>query len=286
MRPPPCPLLEVLAGMPDVRSRRGRRPPLASLLALACCAMRCGARRDSAIAEWGRNDGAHIARALGFRHAPPCAATLHRMFRRLDWTRCEAPPGVWAERVVASLSPGAAGLPGAAPAVALDGKTRRGSRQHGAPGVHLRSAVAHQVGVTLAPQAVAEKTNESTAGETVLSPLVLTGHVGTLDALRTPAAVAETIVEAGGDDVMVVNATQLPRRAESALLCAAPPVGDSQETADTRERGHGRLKPQRVTTSQALAGDRAWPGLAQVLALERSVISPNTGAVRTDMIFG
>jgi DDE_Tnp_1-associated len=51
MIPHPCPLLEVFAGMPDVRSRRGLRHPLASMLALACCAMLCGARSYSAIAE-------------------------------------------------------------------------------------------------------------------------------------------------------------------------------------------------------------------------------------------
>jgi hypothetical protein len=47
----PCPLLAVLAGMLDVRNRRGLRHPLPSILALACGAMRFGARSDSAIAD-------------------------------------------------------------------------------------------------------------------------------------------------------------------------------------------------------------------------------------------
>jgi hypothetical protein len=161
---------------------------------------------------------------------------------------------VWAESVVARLSPGSAGLPGAEPAVALAGTTRRGSRTHGAPGVHLRSAVAHQVGVTLAHQAGADNTTESTAVETVRSQLVLTGRVVTMDALRTQTAVAETIGAAGGDYVMVVNANQPQRRAEMARIFAEPPIGDAPETADTIARGHGRMEQRRVTTSQALAG--------------------------------
>jgi predicted transposase YbfD/YdcC len=46
------------------------------------------------------------------------------------------------------------------------------------------------VGVTLAPQAVAEKTNEITAVETVLGQMVLKGRVVTMDALLTQTAVA------------------------------------------------------------------------------------------------
>jgi predicted transposase YbfD/YdcC len=256
------------------------------MLALACCAMRYGARRSSAIAAWGRHDGAHIARALGFRPTPSCAATLHLIVRRLDCARFEAQLGAWAESVVASISPGTGRLPGSAPAVALDGKTRRSSRQQGALGGHLRSALAHQVGVTLAQQAVAEKTNESTAVETGLRQLVLTGRVVTMDALLTQTAVAQTIVDAGGDYVMVVNANHPQLRADIALIVAEPPVGDFQETADTIERGHGRIEPRRFTTSQALAGYRAWPGLAQVFELERSVIIPKTGAVRTETGYG
>jgi hypothetical protein len=199
MIPHPRPLLEVFADIPDVRNRRGTRHPLPSILALACCAMLCGARSYSAIADWGRHYGAHIARALGFRHLPPCAATLHLIFRRLDCAGFEAQLGAWAEGIVASMPPGTGRLQAAEPAVALDGKTLRGSRKQGAPGVHLLAALAHQVGVTLAQQAVADRTNEITAVETVLSQLVLTGRVVTMDALLTQTAVAQSIVDAGGD---------------------------------------------------------------------------------------
>src|SRR5215510_12790271 len=108
--------------------------------------MLCGARSYSAIAEWGRNDGTRIAQALGFTHAPPGAATLHTIFRHVDRDAFEAHLGAWAAEVVGSLPPGPE-TP--APAIALDGKTLRGSKKQGAPGSHRFSALAHQVGVTL-----------------------------------------------------------------------------------------------------------------------------------------
>lgn len=60
------PLLSVVAEVPDVRGRHGRRHPLAAILGLAVAATVCGARSDSAIAEWGRTAGADLAGALGF----------------------------------------------------------------------------------------------------------------------------------------------------------------------------------------------------------------------------
>src|SRR3989440_3435617 len=129
----PRPLIEVLADIPDMRARRGKRHPLSAILAMACCAMLCGYRSYSAIAEWGRNYGTGIAHALGFTHNTPCAATLHTVFRRVDRDALETKLGDWAERVVANTPP----APSASEAaVALDGKTLRGSRKQGAPGVH------------------------------------------------------------------------------------------------------------------------------------------------------
>ena len=44
-------LLRALAGVPDPRSRHGRRHPLPAVLALATVAMLCGARSLYAIAQ-------------------------------------------------------------------------------------------------------------------------------------------------------------------------------------------------------------------------------------------
>jgi predicted transposase YbfD/YdcC len=279
----PHPLVEVFAAIPDFRQSRGKRHALSAILALACCAMLCGARSYSAIAEWGRNYGARIARALGFTHDPPCAAPLHTIFRRIDRDAFEAHLGVWAERVVGSQAL-AAESPGAA--VALDGKTLRGSKKQGAPGMHLLSALAHHMGVTLAQHAVDDKTNEITAVETLLQGLVLEGRVMTMDALLTQRHVAQTIVDKGGDYVMIVKENQAQLRADIALVFAQPPWGDVQETATTVDMGHGRIEQRTLTASTALAGIHPWPGLAQVFQLERQVIDKKTGEERSEVVWG
>jgi predicted transposase YbfD/YdcC len=279
----PRPLIEVFAAMPDFRKPRGKRHPLTAIFALACSAMLCGARSYSAIAEWGRNYGTRIAQALGFTHATPCAATLHTIFRHVDRDAFEAHLGTWADSVVGSL-PAAPETP--EPAVALDGKTLRGSKKQGAPGTHLLSALAHQVGVTLTQHAVDDKTNEITAVETVLEQLVLEGRIVTMDALLTQRHVAQTIVDKGGDYVMIVKENQPQLRADIELVFTLPPIGDRQDTAQTIDLGHGRIEQRNLTTSEALVGYSDWPGLAQVFELGRHVLFQKTGEERVEVVYG
>ena len=279
----PQPLIEVFAEIPDFRRCRGKRHPLPAILSLACCAMLCGYRSYSAIAEWGRNYGAGMAHALGFTHNTPCAATLHTVFRHVDRDVVEAKLGAWAEGIVIS-TPAAPAADQAA--LALDGKTLRGSRKQGAPGVHLLSALSHHLGLTLAQQAVDDKTNEITQVETLLGQLVLQDRVVTMDALLTQRHVAQTIVEQGGDYVMIVKENQPQLHADIELVFTLPPVGDRQETARTVDSGHGRIEQRNITTSEALVGYSDWPGLAQVFEVGRHVITPKTGKERAEVVYG
>jgi predicted transposase YbfD/YdcC len=279
----PQPLIEVFAEIPDFRRCRGKRHPLPAMLSLACCAMLCGYRSYSAIAEWGHNYGTRIAQALGFTHNTPCAATLHTVFRHVERDTLEAKLGAWAEQVVVSLP--TAPSAGEA-AIALDGKTLRGSRKQGAPGVHLLSALSHRLGLTLAQQAVDDKTNEITQVEAMLRQLVLKDRVVTMDALLTQRHVAQTIVHAGGDYVMTVKENQPQLRADIELIFTLPPVGDRQETAHTVDIGHGRIEQRNITTSEALVGYSDWPGLAQVFELGRHVIDQKTGKERVEVVYG
>jgi predicted transposase YbfD/YdcC len=280
MIPQPQPLIEVFAEIPDFRRCRGKRHSLPAILSLACCAMLCGYRTYSAIAEWGRNYGTRMAQALGFVHNTPCAATLHTIFRYVDRDILERKLGAWAEQVVARHSPATT------VAVALDGKTLRGSRKQGAPGVHLLSALSHHIGLTLAQQAVNNKTNELTQIEAVLRHLVLPGRVFTMDALLTQRHVAQAIVDGGGDYVMIVKENQPQLHADIELVFTLPPAGDHQPSARIVDIGHGRIEQRNITTSEALAGYSAWPGLAQVFEIGRHVITPKTGEERVEVVYG
>jgi hypothetical protein len=187
--------MAVLAEVADPRQRRGQRHPLAAILALAVAATLCGAKGYEAIADWGRHHGAPFARALGFtRDLTPCAATFSNVFRRLDRKGLERALAVWAEALLQALPP----PPGTLEALAIDGKTLRGSKQQGALDVHLLSVVSHRLGLTLYQQAVSDKTNEIGAIEEVLQAVVLEGRVVTVDAMLCQRSVAKEIVGRGG----------------------------------------------------------------------------------------
>jgi hypothetical protein len=65
--------------------------------------------------------------------------------------------------------------------------------------VHRLAAFAHRLGVTLAPQAVDDKTHALPVALELLRPRVLEGRIVTRDALLTQRQMAQQIVGAGGD---------------------------------------------------------------------------------------
>lgn len=134
-------LLAAFAEVPDPRRRRGRRHPLAAVLALATAAMLSGARSLYAIAQWGRLQPPEVLQTLGFtRDNSPCVATLHRAFKALDAQAFEAALARWAQGQVGDDWE----------AVALDGKALRGIHGEELPGVRLVAAYCDRVGLVLA----------------------------------------------------------------------------------------------------------------------------------------
>jgi hypothetical protein len=76
-----------------------------------------------------------------------------------------------------------------------------------------------------------------------------------LDAWLTPRPIAQQIVEAGGDSVMVGKANQPQWREDMATVCALPPiVGETRTVAETVDCSHGRLEQRRLHTSAVLVG--------------------------------
>lgn len=192
-------LAEAFALIPDPRDRRGRQHPLVAMLCLTTVAILAGCRSITAVAQFGRDHGMHMAHALGFNKAKtPAPSTFCELFQLLDVAAVENALRTWL------LARGA----GAGDHLALDGKTLCGSAQGEVPGVHLLAAFATADAAVLGQLEVARTTNEHKAALRLLGILPLAGKVVTADAMFTHADVCDTITDAGGDYILAVKDNQ------------------------------------------------------------------------------
>ncbi len=274
-------LRDALAEVPDFRQAQGRRYELLPVLLLCCVAVMCGARSQSAIAEWGTNYGATWLHRLGIRRRrAPSQPTLHRILKGLDCAALERAVSGWAEAV---LSAAACGLE----AFAIDGKTLRGSARQGAPESHLISALSHRLGIVMAQLGVSDKSHELGHLEPLLDALVLCGRVVTCDALHTHADVARRIVAGGGDYLLPVKDNQPLLREDIALVFApATTLADTISSAQTIDAHGGRIETRRLRASTALLGYTDFPAHQQVMELRRTITEKRTGKTREQLVYG
>ena len=199
MDPAALSLAEALAGVPDPRSPRGRRFPLAAVLNLVAVALLAGQRSLEAIAQFGRDHGRALAGALGFRSdRTPCKATLSNLLRRLDAAALEQALARWVRSRCPDLGDH----------LALDGKTLRGSAGHEVPGVHLLAAYAPRVAAVVGQIRVDGKTNEHKAALRLLGVLPLEGKVVTGDAMFCQRDFCRAVLDGGGDYLLTVKDNQ------------------------------------------------------------------------------
>ena len=293
-------LIDILAQVPDPRNAKGKRHPLHAILALAVIAMMCGYRSYSAIAEWGRTYASDLVKALGFTRAKtPCAATLHNLFKQLDIAQLEAVLTQWGVETLESHPVACRRM-----AVAIDGKTLRGSAKQQATVSHLLSVVSHQLGVTLAQKAVDTKTNEIPISTEILSAFDIQGKIVTTDALLTQRHFCKTVCALDADYVVPVGLNH--KQLHHDIRCLFDPPTDitptqptfnalqqmhaeldqTLDTYQTVDKGHARIETRTLTASTALNDYVQWPGVEQVFAYSYQRIELSTGQVKQKTQYG
>ena len=256
-------LLSVLGKVPDPRDPRGVRYPLSGVLAVAVCAVLCGARSFAAIGDWALDLGVDQLDRLGLQRAP-VESTMRKLFARLDAVALDRQLAVLAwcrTRHIAGRR-----------VIAIDGKTVRGARTAGIQAPHLIAALDHANGVVLGQNQVAVKSNEIPAVRNLLAgfdPADLRGCVITADAMHTQDDTAATILAAGADYVFAVKANRPTLlKALKALPWSKVPAG-----ATSTDVSHGRRATRtiKVIDTPALPGWPDFPGATQVAQLRRTV---------------
>ncbi|WP_375373613.1 ISAs1 family transposase [Micromonospora sp. ATA51] len=237
-------LLHALSAVPDPRSPRGIRYPLAGLLTVAVCAVLAGASSFTAIVDW-LYDLDETARArLGFGRGVPATTTMWRLLIRLDADLLATTLAGW---LLTRARPDTPRRPRHRRVVAIDGKTLRGARRADGRQMHLLSALDTDTGIVLAQVTVAAKSNEIPAFGPLLDAVQrvlgsLEGLLFVADALHTQTGHATEIAQRGGHLLIPVKANQPTLHTQlTTLPWAQVPVGHQ-----TRDRGHGRRETRTV----------------------------------------
>jgi predicted transposase YbfD/YdcC len=241
-------LQEAFEQVEDHRRGPARRHNLQEMIVMAICAVLCGADSWVDIADWCEGEEDWLKTFLVLANGTASHDTFGKVFRVLDATVFERCFRRW----IASIVGVAQGV------VALDGKTVRGSNDGPNTALHMVSAYASALGVSLGQEGTAGKGNELAAIKALLDTLVLKGCIVTIDALGCQTDVAAKIVARGAEYVLAVKDNQ------KNLSAHLVEFFDTAEAFDFRhidvqksvcvEKNHGRIETRRA----AFVPDVSW----------------------------
>jgi predicted transposase YbfD/YdcC len=263
-------IAQYFADVDDPRVERTKAHQLLDIIIIAICAVICGADGWVDVAQFGRSKQAWLATFLALPNGIPSHDTFGRVFARLNPEQFQRSFLAWVQAIQQIRSD----------VIGIDGKTHRGSRDraNGTHALHLVSAWAAENRLVLGQIAVDDKSNEITAIPQLLDLLDLTGSIVTIDAMGTQTAIAERIVQRGGQYVLALKENQPTMHMDVVTLFAdaraarQPAYGMTTDRVVTKDHGRLEVRQAWVITDPAavayLQARQGWTNLAGVAVVE------------------
>lgn len=222
----------------DPRVERTKEHKLIDMIAIAICAVICGAEGWVDIELFGKSKLPWLKTFLELPNGIPSHDTFGRVFAKIDAQQFQLAfyEWVWAVNDIIQGQ-----------IINLDGKQLRGSKDKvlGKRAIYMVSAWAEENELVLGQRKVDEKSNEITAIPELLKMLALSGCIVTIDAMGTQTNIAQTIIAAQADYVLSVKENQGNLFEDISVLFAVDQVQNfkyaSFEYEKTTNKGHGRI---------------------------------------------
>src|SRR5208337_4604407 len=254
----------------DPRSAVNRLHPLESVVVIGIMGVLAGANGPSAIAKWANMKSEILLKLLELTHGIPQKDVFRRVLVTLKPDAFQACFTMW----LTALRAAAAEATGVErPTLAVDGKTLRRShdRRRNLGALHSVSVWASEFGLTLAQVATDQKSNEITAIPTLLSLIDIQGAIITIDAMGTQTAIAEKIIDGGGDYLLALKGNQGTLH-DAVIDYAVEQTktdfrGIGARRWDTTEKKHGRIERRtyvQMPAPKSLPGFNKWKGLLSI----------------------
>lgn len=246
---------------------------LSDILVIALASYLCGGEDYESMHELCLERGESLRPLVELPNGTPSADTFERVLQRIEPQSLSACLQVYGKELISDLE---------GKHIAIDGKRVRGSKQK-TGSAHILSAWVDEVGLSLAQETVAEKSNELQAIPEVLDSLDLSGAVVSIDAMGTQTSIAEQIVQSNADYILSLKGNQ-KHLYEDVQDCFTGKYG--RHTYETLDKDHGRIEKRTYTTLLAEEvfdeGEYSqWRGLQSLIQVERE-ISSLEGEVRKE----
>jgi predicted transposase YbfD/YdcC len=254
----------------DPRSEINRKHPLESVIVIAIMGVLAQASGPTGIATWAKFNADFLRSLLPLPNGVPGKDVFRRVLCALKPDAFQQCFANWIKTLRADA---AEATEIDQPTLAVDGKTLRRSHdtKNGLGPLHSVSVWASEYGITLAQVATDEKSNEITAIPQVLQLVDMKGAIITIDAMGTQKAIAEQIVDGGGDYVLALKRNQ-EKLHDGVVDYVIEQMDDdfANVTARrhvTQETGHGRTEKReyiQMPAPKTLPGFDNWKKLTTI----------------------
>lgn len=280
-------LYKRLGELSDTRKPRGLRYSLPVILIVMVLAKLSGEDTPSGIAEWAQYRTETLSSHLNLKRKQ---MPHHSTYRRI---MAEVIDAEELELLVSDYLIGKRYF-GKKILISIDGKVLRGTLDDEQDGTYLLAAYLPSEGLVLMEVEVEGKGKEIPAAITLLKKLDLREKVVMGDALHTQREASKEICIAGGDYIWYAKGNQSQLEEDIRLWFEPEPEpipGQGRfpkdfESAQTTNKGHGRIDERKITVSSQLNDFLDWPFLSQVFKLERRVTKTKTGQIKKRVIYG
>lgn len=241
---------EHFESLSDPRNTRNRRHLLGDIIVLAIGGVIVGCEGPTAIERWAKAKKDWLCEILELPGGIPSRDCMRRVLTALKPETFQKCFEQWIAACLTRVEEDQEGVEddGASRFIAIDGKTLRRShdRAAGLGPLHLVSAWATEQGLTLGQVATEEKSNEITAIPELIDQIDVKGAIITIDAMGCQKAIAQKIVQEGGDYVLAVKDNQPKLHENIRVFFDELGKNDvahvSQRKLETHEKGHGRVE--------------------------------------------
>ncbi len=252
----------------DPRKDRTKDHKLIDIIAIAICAVICGAEGWVDIENFGNKKLAWLKTFLELPNGIPSHDTFGRVFSLMDAEQFQAAFYEWVQAVNELVH---------GQIVNIDGKCLRGSQEKGLRkrGIYMVSAWAEENHLVLGQRKVDEKSNEITAIPELLKILALSGCIVTIDAMGTQTEIAQTIRDAQADYLLSVKENQGHLYEDLSMLFGVDQQLNfkyaSLDHAKTTSKGHGRIEVRECWSTsnpaylKLIRNHQNWAGLKSIV---------------------